>query len=320
MSLPEVASREEWLAARKALLEEEKELTRQRDASMPGAAGCRWSRSTRRTSSRAPMARCRCSTCSRAGASWIMYHFMFDPSWDEGCPSCTAGVDEVSDGFLQHLARVTPRSRWSPARRTRRSPPTASSAAGPSRSSRRSAATSTTTSTSPSTSRRRRWSINYRTRPGSRGRQDPHFLEWISRSRPRAQLLPARRRPVFHTYSAFARGTEIAAAPTTCSTMTALGRQEDWEEPKGRAEIPHDASRTSPSRPPSDGRLPQRLQQLRLGVHAESLKNGRQVVPDRALADEHLGGDGRHSLPLQKPAHHLPLPGGQAAQLPERRE
>ena len=29
---------------------------------------------------------------------------MFDPSWDEGCPSCTAGADEISDGLLAHLA------------------------------------------------------------------------------------------------------------------------------------------------------------------------------------------------------------------------
>src|SRR5262249_4663635 len=33
----------------------------------------------------------------------IIYHFMFDPSWDEGCPSCTAGTDELSPGFLRHL-------------------------------------------------------------------------------------------------------------------------------------------------------------------------------------------------------------------------
>ena len=26
----------------------------------------------------------------------ILRHFMFDPSWEDGCPSCTAGVDEMS--------------------------------------------------------------------------------------------------------------------------------------------------------------------------------------------------------------------------------
>src|SRR5918995_737597 len=33
----------------------------------------------------------------------IVGHFMFDPSWEEGCPSCSAGADEVSDGLLRHL-------------------------------------------------------------------------------------------------------------------------------------------------------------------------------------------------------------------------
>ena len=28
---------------------------------------------------------------------------MFDPTWDEGCPSCTAGADEISPGLLRHL-------------------------------------------------------------------------------------------------------------------------------------------------------------------------------------------------------------------------
>ena len=33
----------------------------------------------------------------------IVGHFMFDPSWEEGCPSCSAGADEISSGLLRHL-------------------------------------------------------------------------------------------------------------------------------------------------------------------------------------------------------------------------
>ena len=36
-------------------------------------------------------------------AQLIIYHFMFHPEWDEGCPSCTAGTSEISAGFLEHL-------------------------------------------------------------------------------------------------------------------------------------------------------------------------------------------------------------------------
>ena len=32
----------------------------------------------------------------------MLVHFMFDPSWDDGCSSCTAAADEVADGFLAH--------------------------------------------------------------------------------------------------------------------------------------------------------------------------------------------------------------------------
>jgi len=33
----------------------------------------------------------------------IIYHFMFHPDWTDGCPSCTAGTNELSPGFLEHL-------------------------------------------------------------------------------------------------------------------------------------------------------------------------------------------------------------------------
>ena len=33
----------------------------------------------------------------------IVCHFMFDPEWEDGCPSCTAGADEMPEGKLTHL-------------------------------------------------------------------------------------------------------------------------------------------------------------------------------------------------------------------------
>jgi predicted dithiol-disulfide oxidoreductase (DUF899 family) len=41
---------------------------------------------------------------------------------------------------------------------------------------------------------------------------------------------------IFHTYSVYARGTETMGGSYYLLDETALGRQEDWEEPKGRAE------------------------------------------------------------------------------------
>lgn len=44
---------------------------------------------------------------------------------------------------------------------------------------------------------------------------------------------------MFLTYSAFARGTEMLGGAYSILDLTALGRQEEWEEPKGRASDPH---------------------------------------------------------------------------------
>jgi len=54
---------------------------------------------------------------------------------------------------------------------------------------------------------------------------------------PRHERVPARRRGrVFHTYSAYGRGTEQVGGTHYYLDMTALGRQQDWEERKGRAQ------------------------------------------------------------------------------------
>jgi predicted dithiol-disulfide oxidoreductase (DUF899 family) len=46
---------------------------------------------------------------------------------------------------------------------------------------------------------------------------------------------------VFHTYSTYARGAEMTGGSYYFLDLTALGRQEDWEEPRGRAASAHAA-------------------------------------------------------------------------------
>ena len=48
---------------------------------------------------------------------------------------------------------------------------------------------------------------------------------------------------VFHTYSSFARGAEPTGGSYYFLDETALGRQEEWEEPKGRADDARRGSR-----------------------------------------------------------------------------
>ena len=47
---------------------------------------------------------------------------------------------------------------------------------------------------------------------------------------------------IFHTYSQYARGLEATGGSYYFLDLTALGRQEEWEEPKGRAGDPRSAT------------------------------------------------------------------------------
>ena len=49
---------------------------------------------------------------------------------------------------------------------------------------------------------------------------------------------------IYHTYSTFARGTDGLGGSYSLLDLTALGRQEEWEEPKGRARTVHGADPT----------------------------------------------------------------------------
>ena len=57
----------------------------------------------------------------------------------------------------------------------------------------------------------------------------------VSTGAARHERVPPRWRPGVHTYSTYARGTEQVGGTHYYLDMTALGRQEDWEEPKGRS-------------------------------------------------------------------------------------
>ena len=46
---------------------------------------------------------------------------------------------------------------------------------------------------------------------------------------------------VFHTYSTYGRGAEMMGGWYYWLDLTALGRQEEWEEPKGRADAARDS-------------------------------------------------------------------------------
>jgi len=100
-ALPEVASRGEWLAARKALLAKEKALTRQRDAVNAERRRLPMVRVDKPYVFDGPAGKASLLDLFAGRRQLIVYHFMFDPAWDEGCPSCSLVADNI--GHLAHL-------------------------------------------------------------------------------------------------------------------------------------------------------------------------------------------------------------------------
>ncbi len=103
MSLPQVVSRDEWLVARKELLAKEKELTRQRDALNAERRRLPMVKIDKDYIFEGSHGKARLFDLFDSRRQLIICHFMFAPSWDEGCPSCSAGADEISSGLLDHL-------------------------------------------------------------------------------------------------------------------------------------------------------------------------------------------------------------------------
>jgi len=237
MSLPRIASREEWLAARKDLLGKEKALTRQRDALNTERRNLPMVEIDKDYGFDGPGGKVGLLDLFEGRKQLIIYHFMFHPEWEDGCPSCTAGIDEISHGFLEHL-------------HTRDTTYALVSRAPLAKLERYKA--------------KKGWELpwytsgegdfnydfgvtidaargfdtyNYRTLDeyAARGEESMKTSDQPYDMPGQSCFLEVDGR-VFHTYSVYARGLEGTGGSYYFLDNTALGRQEDWEEPKGRSE------------------------------------------------------------------------------------
>ncbi|HYZ05478.1 MAG TPA: DUF899 domain-containing protein [Rubrobacter sp.] len=225
-NLPRVVSRDEWLAARKDLLAREKELTRQRDAMSAERRRLPMVRIEKQYVFEGPDGKASLLDLFEGRRQLIVGHFMFDPSWEEGCPSCSAGADEISSGLLRHLhVRDTTFVYVSRAPLGKIEAYKASKG----------------------------WTFPWYSSYGSDFNYDFHAtldasvapVEYNFRTMDdqdeQSAEVPGRSSflregdSVFHTYSVYARGLETVGGSYYFLDETALGRQEDWEEPKARA-------------------------------------------------------------------------------------
>jgi predicted dithiol-disulfide oxidoreductase (DUF899 family) len=230
MSLPEVVSRDEWLVARKALLVKEKESTRARDALNAERRRLPMVEVDKDYAFEGPAGRASLLDLFEGRRQLIVDHFMWpDPTVAVGCPSCSGRVDQY--GNLAHLhERETTMVVVSRAPLDKIEP----------------------------FKQRMGWTFPWYSSWGSDFNYDFHVtldeavapIEYNYRDKAELEaagftqiegdlhgtsafLRDGDR--VFHTYSTYGRGTEQVGGTHYYLDLTALGRQEDWEEPAARS-------------------------------------------------------------------------------------
>lgn len=229
MALPEVVSREEWLEARKNLLVREKEATRARDALNADRRRLPMVRVEQAYAFDGPEGRAGLADLFDGRRQLIVQHVMFHPDWEKACPSCTAGVDEISRALIEHLnARET-------------------SFALVSRASYEKLA---------AYAESRGWFVPWYSSQGSdfnldygvtldplAGQVEYNYAQradWVAPGEtselPGISCFLKEGEEIYHTYSTYQRGVEYLGSAYSLLDVTALGRQELWEEPKGRYE------------------------------------------------------------------------------------
>ncbi|MFF4924030.1 DUF899 domain-containing protein [Kitasatospora sp. NPDC001261] len=99
--LPRVVGREEWLAARREFLVREKEFTHAREALSAERRRLPMVRVEEDYVFEGPDGKASLADLFEGRRQLIVHHVMFDPEWEEGCPSCRFQIREI--GYLPHL-------------------------------------------------------------------------------------------------------------------------------------------------------------------------------------------------------------------------
>jgi predicted dithiol-disulfide oxidoreductase (DUF899 family) len=238
-NLPEVVSREQWQAARRELLAMEKELTHARDRVNAARRRLPMVRVDKPYTFEGPDGTVRLLDLFEGRRQLVLHHFMFAPDWDAACASCSSAADGIGNVRQLHVRSTTLVA--------------VSRAPYPKIAAYR---------------ERMGWAFPWYSSFGTDFNYDFHATvddrvapvqlhfrteaELAEAGTPwtggpwtegmRGEELPGISAflrvgdEVFHTYSTYGRGIEEFHNGYPYLDLTALGRQEAWEEPKGRAE------------------------------------------------------------------------------------
>src|SRR5271170_5435898 len=99
-----VVSQQEWLDARVALLAREKTLTHQQDALARERQQLPWVRVEKEYVFESPEGGKTLEDLFGDKSQLLIYHFMFGPEWEQGCPSCSMATDTMDSNYA-HLTQ-----------------------------------------------------------------------------------------------------------------------------------------------------------------------------------------------------------------------
>ena len=104
MESHKIVSHDEWIAARKAYLAEEKAFSKARDALSRKRRELPWEKVEKNYVFDTPNGKQTLADLCGGKSQLIVYHFMLGPGWEQGCPSCSLIADHF-DGATIHLAQ-----------------------------------------------------------------------------------------------------------------------------------------------------------------------------------------------------------------------
>jgi predicted dithiol-disulfide oxidoreductase (DUF899 family) len=205
MTYPQIVSRDEWLAARAELLIKEKEATHARDKLNAERRRLPMVTIDKEYRFEGPDGRVSLLDLFDGRRQLIIYHFMFDPSWDDGCPSCTYLVDNTPFRLARMQARDTSLILVSRAPLAKLDDYKA----------------------------RMSWTIPWFSSYGSDFNYDFGVTD-DEGEKPGLSVFLRVGEQILHSYSTSGRGVDILLGTYNYLDLTPLGRQEDWEEhPEG---------------------------------------------------------------------------------------